>query len=390
MSATIRYIGEADGGSRGNPGPAGYGALIRDAHDDLVVAERAESIGIATNNVAEYRGLIAALEAARELNITELDMRMDSKLCVEQISGRWKIKNATLQPLARKARRLADEFDRITFTWIPRAQNSHADRLANEAMDAAAKGQSWSAANSTAELRAIDEVQAASTPTLFDDPVDEPISLVTAHPSAGAATTLILLRHGETEQSLERRLSGRSDLPLTERGRAQAAAAARRIAAAEPIAHIVSSPLRRAKQTAHAVASALGLDVQIDDRLREIDFGDWEGMTFVEARAAGEELFTKWSSDSAIAPPGGESQTDCLERTSAVRRDIVRDHTGSRVLIVTHMTPVKMMLAEVLGSIEVTRRINLDLASISRVDYPNDSDRSVVKLVNEISHLGSL
>ncbi|MEO6956319.1 MAG: bifunctional RNase H/acid phosphatase [Antricoccus sp.] len=388
MTATIRYIAEADGGSRGNPGPAGFGAVIRDARDDLVIAERAESIGIATNNVAEYRGLISALEAARELAITELDMRMDSKLCVEQISGRWKTKNAALQPLALRARRLADEFDRITFTWIPRAQNSHADRLANEAMDAAAKGQSWSAANSTAESVVIDQARAVPAPP--DGPVQEHGSLVTAHPNAGMATVLILLRHGETEQSLERRFSGRTDLPLTDLGRAQAAAAAKRIAGVEPITAIFSSPLLRAKQTAHAVGAALGLDVQIDDRLREIDFGAWEGMTFVEARHNGGEWFKQWARDSTISPPGGESQSDCLERVSEARRDIVRNQPGSRVLIVTHMTPVKMLLAEVFESIEVTRRINLDLASISRVDYPLEAGRSVVKLVNEISHLGSL
>lgn len=388
MTATIRYIAEADGGSRGNPGPAGFGAVIRDAQDDLVLAERAESIGIATNNVAEYRGLISALEAARELEITELDMRMDSKLCIEQISGRWKTKNAALQPLALRARRLADEFDRITFTWIPRAQNSHADRLANEAMDAAARGQSWSAASSTAESVALDQARAAPAPP--DEPVQERGSLVTAQPNAGTATTLILLRHGETEQSLERRFSGRTDLPLTDLGRAQAAAAAKRIAGVEPITAIVSSPLLRAKQTAHAVGAALGLEVQIDDRLREIDFGAWEGMTFAEARHNGGESFKQWARDSTIAPPGGESQSECLERVSAARRDIVHNQPGSRVLIVTHMTPVKMLLAEVFGSIEVTRRINLDLASISRVDYPLEEGRSVVKLVNDISHLGSL
>jgi probable phosphoglycerate mutase len=133
---------EADGGSRGNPGPAGYGALVRDG--SFVLAERAASIGRATNNVAEYRGLIAGLEAASELDPqADIDVRMDSKLVVEQMSGRWKVKHPDMRPLAAQASELVRRFPRVTFTWIPRSKNAAADRLANEAMDAAAQGRSW-------------------------------------------------------------------------------------------------------------------------------------------------------------------------------------------------------------------------------------------------------
>lgn len=136
MSAVpTRVIVEADGGSRGNPGPAGYGAVVWDADRERVLAERKEALGVATNNVAEYRGLIAGLSAAAELGAREVDVRMDSKLVVEQMTGRWKVKHAAMIPLADQARRLAAGFDRVDFEWIPRAQNSHADRLANEAMD---------------------------------------------------------------------------------------------------------------------------------------------------------------------------------------------------------------------------------------------------------------
>jgi probable phosphoglycerate mutase len=127
---------EADGGSRGNPGPAGYGAVVRDAATGEVLAERKAGLGFTTNNVAEYSGLIAGLSAARDLGASHVDVRMDSKLVVEQMSGRWKIKHPPLQTLAQEARDLVAGFGRVTFEWIPRERNKDADRLANEAMDA--------------------------------------------------------------------------------------------------------------------------------------------------------------------------------------------------------------------------------------------------------------
>ena len=132
----------ADGGSRGNPGPAGYGAVVLDP-DGTVLAERAASVGTATNNVAEYSGLLAGLAAAAELGATRVTARMDSKLVVEQMSGRWRVKHPDLKPLAARATELVDQFDQVDFEWVPRGLNSHADRLANEAMDAARDGRTW-------------------------------------------------------------------------------------------------------------------------------------------------------------------------------------------------------------------------------------------------------
>src|ERR1700679_3163143 len=134
-----RFIVEADGGSRGNPGPAGYGALVRDPETGIVLAERSESIGTATNNVAEYNGLIAGLRAAAEIDPqADIEVRMDSKLVVEQMSGRWKVKHPDMKPLALTAAEAARPFSRVSYTWVPREKNKDADRLANEAMDAAA------------------------------------------------------------------------------------------------------------------------------------------------------------------------------------------------------------------------------------------------------------
>lgn len=136
---TRRLVVEADGGSRGNPGPAGYGAVVRDATTGEVLAEVSESIGRATNNVAEYSGLIAGLRAAAAIaRGADVEVRMDSKLVVEQMSGRWQIKHPDMRPLAAKARETARALGRVSYTWVPRSRNAHADRLANQAMDAAA------------------------------------------------------------------------------------------------------------------------------------------------------------------------------------------------------------------------------------------------------------
>ena len=135
-----RLVVEADGGSRGNPGKAGYGALVRDPATGAVLAERAASVGIASNNVAEYSGLVAGLKAALEIDpAAEVEVRMDSKLVVEQMSGRWKIKHEDMRRLALEAREVAADISAgggsVRFTWIPRAENSAADALANAAMD---------------------------------------------------------------------------------------------------------------------------------------------------------------------------------------------------------------------------------------------------------------
>jgi probable phosphoglycerate mutase len=138
---TRRLLVEADGGSRGNPGPAGYGAVVRDLDTHEVLAERGESLGTTTNNVAEYSGLIAGLRAAAAIAPgADVEIRMDSKLVVEQMSGRWKIKHPGLRPLAAEAAQVVRALGVVQFTWVPRERNKHADRLANEAMDGAAAG----------------------------------------------------------------------------------------------------------------------------------------------------------------------------------------------------------------------------------------------------------
>lgn len=136
----VRYlIIEADGGSRGNPGPAAYGCVIREGSSGRVIAERADYLGIATNNVAEYTGLLIGLRVCAELGDVRIDVRMDSKLVVEQMTGRWKIKHEHMRTLAMQARTAIDPA-LVRYAWVPRERNRDADRLVNESLDAVLAG----------------------------------------------------------------------------------------------------------------------------------------------------------------------------------------------------------------------------------------------------------
>ncbi|KWX65811.1 bifunctional RNase H/acid phosphatase [Mycobacterium sp. NAZ190054] len=359
----MRVIVEADGGSRGNPGPAGYGAVVRSADRAAVLAEVGAPIGTATNNVAEYRGLIAGLEAAAQAGATEVEVLMDSKLVVEQMSGRWRVKHPDLAPLHQRARDLAGRFDRVGYAWIPRAQNSHADRLANEAMDAAATGE---------------------TPAARTEVVTNPAGWTGA---TGAPTRLLLLRHGQTELSVERRYSGRGNPELTELGARQADAAARYLGEKGGVDVVVSSPLQRAHDTATAAAKALGLDVDVDEDLIETDFGAWEGLTFLEASRRDPELHRRWLRDTSVPPPGGESFDAVATRVSRAQRRLVAEHPGQTVLVVSHVTPIKTLLRMALDAgPAILYRLHLDLASLSIAEFYPDGAASV-RLVNQTAYL---
>nr|WP_296771749.1 bifunctional RNase H/acid phosphatase [Rhodococcus sp. (in: high G+C Gram-positive bacteria)] len=363
---SVKVVVEADGGSRGNPGPAGYGAVVFSADRSTVLAERRLALGTATNNVAEYRGLIAGLTAAGEVGAREVEVRMDSKLVVEQMSGRWKVKHPDMIPLNREAAALARGFDRVSYQWIPRAQNSHADRLANEAMDAAANG----------------------------DDLAPPTPSVTEKPAApgwtgavGEPTRLLLLRHGQTPLSVERRYSGRGNPALTELGERQAAGAASYLAARDDIAAIVASPLGRAQQTAGALAKKVGLEVSTLDELTETDFGEWEGLTFKEASTQFPDVHQKWRGDTSVAAPGGESFDAVLDRVTVARDKLVAAYSGSTVVVVSHVTPIKMLLQLALDvGPSLLYRLHLDLASLSIAEFYPDGGASV-RLVNNTSYL---
>ncbi len=355
---TDSVVVEADGGSRGNPGPAGYGAVVLDPVTQAVLAERSDTLGVETNNVAEYQGLIAGLTAAAELGAQRVAVRMDSKLVVEQMKGAWQVKNAALRDLVHEAGELVRRFDSVTFEWIPRARNHRADRLANEAMD-----------------RAAGRPRAAATAS----------SARSWTPPSARATRLVLVRHGNTEHSAAMRFSGRNDLPLDEVGRGQAAALADRPFGA--VAAVVSSPLRRTMQTAEAIAGRLGLPVETVDDLIETDFGTWEGLTFAEARAHDPAELDAWLASPDTAPPGGESFAAVGRRVRRGRDAVLAAHAGSIVVVVSHVTPIKTLVRLALDAPPSAMfRLHLDTASVSIVDYHADGNCSV-RLVNDTSHL---
>ncbi|MGA5078687.1 bifunctional RNase H/acid phosphatase [Streptomyces griseoincarnatus] len=584
------FVVEADGGSRGNPGPAGYGAVVSDAATGETLAEAAEYIGVATNNVAEYRGLLAGLRAARELDPdARVRVRMDSKLVVEQMSGRWKIKHPAMKPLAAQAATVFPP-DRVTYEWIPRERNTHADRLANEAMDAGRRGESWSPAESRADLdtppaaplapapegtpgdatagaarvrealasaggaaapgepgperrRAAEGTAAAGAadpagtvrgrstedasgeepdtePGLrtddteagprADDPeaadvqggrgaggdsggaggpaptgrvrgrraaesratavgaagasgegpedggpgrpggrgaggdsggaggpaptgrvrgrragepratavgaagegpadggpspagpapadADRRAAQAVATPSSGwapadmgAPATFVLLRHGETPLTPQKRFSGSggSDPSLSDIGREQAGKVAAALARRGTVQAVVASPLARTRETARIVAARLGLDVAVEDGLRETDFGAWEGLTFGEVRERYPEDLDAWlASPDAEPTGGGESFAATAVRVAEARDRLLAEYRGRTVLLVTHVTPIKMMVRLALGAPpEALFRMELSAASLSAVAYYADGNASV-RLFNDTSHL---
>ncbi|WP_367132058.1 bifunctional RNase H/acid phosphatase [Saccharothrix sp. HUAS TT1] len=365
----MRVVVEADGGSRGNPGPAGYGAVVLDG-SGAVLAERAEGIGVATNNVAEYQGLIAGLRAAADVGASEVAVRMDSKLVVEQMAGRWKVKHPSMQPLAAQARELARAFDRVSYEWIPRERNQRADRLANRAMD---------------DQAGLPRQEAEPEPQQPDAAITSPASWTGA---VGEPTRLYLLRHGQTELSVARRYSGRGNPPLTEVGRGQVEAAARRLAKVEGLTAVVASPLARAQETARAVAAATGVDLTSDDDLVETDFGGWEGLTFTEAAERDPDAHRRWLGDPSVPTPGGESFDQVHHRVRRARNAIVARHGGANVVVVSHVTPIKALLRMALDvGPNLLFRLHLDLASLSVVEFYPDGHASV-RLVNDTSHLG--
>lgn len=363
---------EADGGSRGNPGPAGYGAVLKSADTGAVIAEAAESIGRATNNVAEYRGLIAGLELYAEHSPDALlEVRMDSKLVVEQMAGRWKVKHPDMRPLAIAAQRLAP-FE-TTWTWVPRAQNGHADRLANLAMDAAAKGEVYTPAEVEPEPA---PAPSATHPLLGWSGLD------------GIPTKLIFLRHGQTAQTVAHQFSGPGgeDPGLLESGVDQARRAAHALSELGEIDHIVSSPLRRTRETAEEVSVRLGLPVDIEEGFQECSFGRWDGLTLPEVRAQWPGELDRWLRDTTAAPPGGESVAHARDRVESAVVSITDRYAGKTLVVVSHVTPIKIATRFALQAPwEITHRMLLAPGSLTTLWFYADGDIGVGGVLRSFS-----
>lgn len=387
---TRRLIVEADGGSRGNPGPAAYGALVRDAATGVVLCEIAEYIGEATNNVAEYSGVKAGIEQARRIDAhAAIEARLDSKLVVEQMSGRWAIKNANLRPLALAVRDISQG---VTFTWVPREQNAAADALANEALDAAAQGRTAAILRHPGDISQLQDQAEDIVGEIAEDAAAltaPPRTMVGWASDLGTPTLTLLGRHGATEYSLEKRFSGKGgvDLGLAPLGVAQAEALAAEIVVRGGLDAIVASPLLRTRQTAQIVADATGAEVSVHDDLVECSFGEWDGHTFAEVQQQWPTQLQAWLNSTDVSPPGGESFAECRDRVDRARRDILTAHAGQRVGVIAHVTPIKLIVGICVDApLHSLYRMELQPCSITTIAWFADGNSSLFGFA-EAAHL---
>jgi len=205
-------------------------------------------------------------------------------------------------------------------------------------------------------------------------------------PAQSDPTATLLLRHGETPMSVQKRYAGRSDVPLTDTGVLQAAAAAKRLASAG-IGVIVTSPLLRATQTAQEVAEVTGAPVVTDEGFRETDFGAWDGLTFAEVRQRWPAEVTTWLADPAVAPPGGESLVEVGARVTEALHRVLTGHQQQTILIVSHVTPIKTLVAAaLLAPPAALYRMHLDVAALCEIDWYADGP-AVLRSFNDTAHL---
>lgn len=419
----------ADGGSRGNPGPAGYGTAVLDGETGEILAERAGFLGVATNNVAEYTGLLVGLRVALRINAqAKIRVEMDSKLVVEQMSGRWKVKHPDMANLHQQIKTIAPR-GRITYKWIPREENKLADKLANEAMDERADvvrdyflpaanealGQLLPDAASRAEDITDGELftldQAAQV--VDEDPADVGFGEVsrvgwsTSETPSGASprltketfTDLILIRHGQTATTKAGGLSGGGEIgpELDEEGLAQVTRGAALVKQVgryvwtdvKPAEVLIASPMRRAQQTAQAVAARTGLKIETDQRLREVEFGDWHDLTPQEVEARWPGQIARFFAAGDLRPDNGESVADVGQRITPLLAELPRKYPGKTVVLAAHAVTIRALIGAAMGwPVDTWCRIRIPLASISGLRTYEDGFTEVLTIgaVNELGY----
>jgi len=351
----------ADGGSRGNPGPAGYGAVVTE--NGKIVAELFDVIGVATNNVAEYSGLLAGLTHIHQLDPTAtVEVAMDSKLVVEQMSGRWQIKHTDMRDLAKQCRD-AHDARLVTYSWIPRDENSHADRLANKALDG---GSAHKPIAVVQENYLTDRLRSSEVPTM-----------------------IYLVRHGETILTPTRKFSGTGSLDpeLTKEGLAQAALVATEIAKLDPEV-LIASPLQRTRQTAAAIEATTGLTTILDEAWYELSFGSWDGKSIEEVKEQEPDAYQAWLNSSSYQAGGGESYDQAAIRIDQALDRLVAQYPGKRVVVVTHNGVIKSAVNLAIGGPnDGVFHLDAGPCSISSISiWPSDGLRAVRSL-NERGHL---
>lgn len=206
-------------------------------------------------------------------------------------------------------------------------------------------------------------------------------------PATARPTTTLLLRHGQTPLSIERRFAGRGDIPLTATGAAQARAAAARLAQGPKVDLVVTSPLRRTRATAQAVADAVRAPLEADEGLAETDFGAWEGLSFAEVMERWPDQMVQWRTQEEAAPPGGESFATVAARVNAALDRLLAAHEGKTVVVVSHVTPIKTLVCRaLLAPAAALFRMHLDVASLCEVAWFSDGP-ALVRSLNDTWHL---
>jgi ribonuclease H / adenosylcobalamin/alpha-ribazole phosphatase len=333
------FIVTADGGSRGNPGPAAYGAVVFEG--DKVLAEVSGKIGVATNNVAEYRGLIAGLEAAHEIDPNAfIEVRLDSKLVVEQMSGKWKIRHPEMRELALQAKKI-HAHELLEFIWIPRESNTHADRLVNEALDGV--------------------IASAKEPIQLNYLTERLIS-------NEIPTMVYLVRHGETPLTPHRKFSGDGPLnpALTAKGLMEAELVAAEISKIAPDILIVIK----------------------DPTWIECSFGVWDGLSIEEVRQQYPVEYAQWLGSTSYAPPEGESYESAQARAIQGLLSLVGEYPGKKICVVTHNGIIKTALAAAM-KVDTTAIFNIDVSpcSISSISIWPSDNLMAIRSTNERGHL---
>ena len=385
MSKPVNLIVEADGGSRGNPGPAGSGAVVINADSGEVILEIARFIGVATNNVAEYLALKAGLEGALEINpAARILVRMDSKLVIEQMSGSWKIKHPDMIQLAAEVQKIVQGHE-VKFMWIPREENSRADALANKAMDESADS-TISAEGEIPRAPVAEFNQTAPSSVRAPGNVTAPL------------TTVVLIRHGRTHLTESKRISGRGgeDPKLSDLGRIDARMAAQAVAQIgksgpwsflNPVSAIVASPIQRTVDTANIIANELGLSVSTNVNIQEISFGDWDGSTNDEVKQKWPSEFAAWQGSWDVAPPNGESLAEFDERVIRGLYELVDAHPGKTVAVVSHVMPIRGIARRAMdGGVSAYWSPQISPCSITILRFWGNQAAEVITL-NSTAHL---
>ncbi len=377
-----RLVVEADGGSRGNPGPAAWGALVRDAGSGRILAERAGYLGVATNNVAEYTGLVEGLRAAAAIDPeAEVEVRMDSRLVVEQMSGRWQVRHADMRRLVDEAREVLPA-GQVRYVWVERARNAAADALVNEALDARAdlardpgQGVTTGAAapDAPAERPPLRSRRPSGAAMRFDD--DEPL-------------TVVLIRHGETAMTVSKAYSGSGvpGPPLSPTGRIQAAQAADLVFRIgrdvwDDLPHprrLLASPMVRTQETARAVGRRIGASVETEPAVAECDFGSWEGLTAAEIDERWPGDLRRWHTDATFRAPDGESIEDVGRRVGGALDRLLAEGVDRTVVVVSHSVSIRAAIGVTLGApSSVWASVRVAPASLSILRLWEDGQREV-------------